>query len=87
MSIDARIANTYRDGPDLVLELIPSKSGAIAGAESLRVVNPRWNPPPPGTQLWGNEGTIMCGETPVYTRDGYTYLRENDDVPPPWEAA
>ncbi len=81
-------ANSYRDGPDLVLELIPSKPGAIAGADTLRVVNPRWAPPPPGTQLWGNASVIMWpgpnGDIPVYARDGYSYLRENDDFPPPW---
>ena len=88
VSIDARVANTYRDGPDLVIELIPSAPGQIAGAESLRVVNPRWDPPPPGTLLWGGSDlltSVGMGDVFVYGTDDFNHhLREIGDNPPPW---
>jgi hypothetical protein len=86
VSIDARVANTYRDGRDLIIELIPSAPGRVAGADWLRVVNLHWDPPPPGTMLWAVDSTVCEGhDVPVYARYGDgCLLHENDDNPPPW---
>lgn len=94
MSIDARVANTYRDGSDLIIELIPSAPGRDAGADSFRVKRQHWDPPPPGTKLWAVDSTVCDGHNvPVYLRlggpcidnnDQQILLHERDDNPPPW---